>query len=443
MSLTSEEKRLIRILEERKLVDVSTLKECKSLKEHLDQTEENWSFIELLVQIVDLHKNQIQQVWQRVQKEQEKEGDRSDSSPSEPSNQSQPTPSSRIRFRNLRRRRLLRRRQCSPSGISRKKSTGQSDSRSSPGNAYSSGRSGQSGRDASNYPSSRHEKLKKSTKQFKDKEGINQYEPIPGYKIHRFIAKGGEATVFQTVKSKTGDKYALKLLFPEVSDQAAVVERFLREGRHLVEFDHPNILAGYHFGDYLNLHYQVLELVEGVTGLQFIQNEGSVEEEFALRIIFQLAKALQYMQQHGVIHRDVKPKNFMIREDGLVKLFDLGIARSIHSKSNILKKSTFGTAAYMSPEQTLGKTNIDIRSDIYSLGISLFHLVTGGLPFVGKNNKETLKKQVNEPMTDQKFRNTDVSESTRELIKTMTRKVPEQRFKKPLDVIKALQGLTL
>lgn len=273
------------------------------------------------------------------------------------------------------------------------------------------------------------------------REGTDPEEAIPGYLINDIIAKGGEGAVFHTTKKGTDEEYALKVLFPAFSDEEIVVDRFMREGRYLGKLDHPNILKNVHYGKYEDIHYQVLELVKGKNGLQKIEDEGPLEEDLALEIIAKISMALQYMKKNDLIHRDVKPGNIMISAAGEIKLFDLGLARELGSNPDLENGLTLGTVEYMSPEQARDLDGIDIRSDLYALGISLYQFVTGSLPFTGESPREILAKQVDEPLSDEKFEEYSVGSTTKSFIQKLTRKDPDQRYQTPLDVAREIKGL--
>lgn len=207
------------------------------------------------------------------------------------------------------------------------------------------------------------------------------------------------------------------------------------------KLDHEHLLNGFHYGQYQDIHYQVLELIDGVTGLEAIRRKGTLPESDALDIIAQCAMALQYLKQQNLIHRDIKPGNIMIREDGQVKLFDLGFAKKIGSDPDLEEGLTMGTVEYMSPELAQDKDDIDIRSDMYALGISLYQFLTGKLPFRGDNQRELLARQVEEPLSNEKFEGFDISGRTKHFIQKLTEKKPFRRYQTPLQVVKEIKGL--
>src|SRR5690606_15446097 len=210
------------------------------------------------------------------------------------------------------------------------------------------------------------------------------------------------------------DRYvAIKILHPFLSEDPEFKERFEREARSVAQLRHPNIVQVYDF-DFdpeRELYYMVMEYVDGPT-IRAKLAELSFEEQYfsvpaSIQIIRPVAEALGYAHSRGMIHRDIKPANIMLDRDGRVVLTDFGIARIVSGPAMTTSGSMVGTPAYMSPEQGLGQPG-DHRSDIYSLGVVFYQLVTGVLPFQAETPVAVVLKHVNEPLPNPRTINPDI-----------------------------------
>ncbi len=211
------------------------------------------------------------------------------------------------------------------------------------------------------------------------------------YEVLQKIGEGGMATVYRARHGTLGREVAIKVLHPHLSAVARNRRRFAREARAIEHLDHENILKIFDYsGSDAEDCYIVTEFVEGQTLRQLIEDRGLVPSEVAALIGARLADALHYAHDAGIIHRDLKPENVMLRADGTVKLMDFGIARFLDESSVTMTGALVGSPAYMSPEQALER-DLDPRSDLFSLGTLLFHLVTGQLPFTGSNPSVILR----------------------------------------------------
>ena len=201
------------------------------------------------------------------------------------------------------------------------------------------------------------------------------------YKIYDKVGSGGVATVYIARDLQTYEVVALKILKTEYTDNTNYVKRFLREAEVVSSLHHHNITSVKDYGIEENLHFIVMEYVEGKMLSQIVEEKGALSYEEGINVITQVLSALQYAWENGIVaHRDIKPQNIMMDKNGLIKVMDFGIAR-VSTSHTMTQAGTFmGTPYYMSPEQAQGKET-DIRSDIYSIGITLFQLITGKVPF--------------------------------------------------------------
>ncbi len=265
----------------------------------------------------------------------------------------------------------------------------------------------------------------------------NPQEPIPGYRIVGKLGMGGTAAVFLAEDRRHGDrKVALKIIQPARAKDEKTLLAFLREAELLCAFDHPNLVKGYDKGRMGPLAYVVMEYLEGESVQDVIEREKHMPEARSLEIILEAAKAIEYMQSQGIVHRDIKPGNIMVLKDGAIKLCDLGFALEIGSIAPEEDgQTTSGTVQYMSPEQARGQSDIDIRADIYSLGASLYHMIMGELPFSGGDSLEVMAKQVMEALNSTEIKNRRISRHMHYFIERMMSKEKDLRYATPRELI--------
>jgi serine/threonine-protein kinase len=247
------------------------------------------------------------------------------------------------------------------------------------------------------------------------------------------IGQGGTARVFSAQDRKSGETVALKVLLPDLAQNATALDRFVRESRLMIALDHPNIVKGLRVAREGDTVYCSMRLEAGEC-LQDRLDRGEVlEEDEALRVVVQVASALAYLHGRGLVHRDVKPGNILLGGDGRAVLIDLGFAveGGTGPAGASASDTTAGTVHYISPEQARGMAEIDVRADIYSLGATLYHLVTGSLPFSGGSSEEVLAKQVLESLSSDRIRALDLSPQMHYFIEKMMAKEKEIRFQTP------------
>jgi serine/threonine-protein kinase len=249
---------------------------------------------------------------------------------------------------------------------------------------------------------------------------------IPGYEIQTKLGTGGTADVFRAREKASQRILALKVLKPDSARQDVTRKSFIAEARLLERLQHPGLVGCHGVARSGNLFFSRLEFIDGSTLLELLDGQRRFTEDEALRIALAVAEVLRYLGENGVVHRDVKPGNIMLGKDGRVVLIDLGFAAPEDSKSE--SDSTVGTVAYLSPEQARGGASADTRSDIYSLGISLFHIVVGRLPFEGSDDREVLRKQVMERLSSTELKGRGISPHLQYFIEKMVAKEASHRY---------------
>lgn len=254
------------------------------------------------------------------------------------------------------------------------------------------------------------------------------------YELHRRLARGGMADVFLARDQLLDRPVAVKVLFPQFAAEPTFVERFRREAQAAANLNHPSIVAVYDWGEHDNTYFIVMEYVEGRSLAEIIRAEGTLHPDRSAEIATDVAAALGFAHRNGTVHRDVKPGNILITPTGQVKVTDFGIARAFGGGDDLTQTgSVMGTATYFSPEQAQGK-NVDPRSDLYSLGIVLFEMITGNPPFLGDSPVAIAYKHVQEAPPRPTSINPAVPKSLEGIIARLLAKNPDQRYASAEDV---------
>ncbi|HOL30430.1 MAG TPA: serine/threonine-protein kinase [Anaerohalosphaeraceae bacterium] len=266
---------------------------------------------------------------------------------------------------------------------------------------------------------------------------------IPGYKILGKLGSGAMAVVYKAKQISLDRTVAIKVLPKKFVQKSDYVERFYKEGRIAAKMNHNNIVQAIDVGEVGGLYYFVMEYVEGRTLYDDLSKGKIFSEKEAIDIILQLASALGHAHSLGLVHRDVKPKNIMISKDGVVKLADMGLARETTDVKAAKHEQgkAFGTPYYIAPEQIRGLVDIDGRADIYALGATLFHMVTGRVPFEASTPSEVMRKHLKEPLTPPDHINTSLTAGISEVIEVMMAKEREERYRNMEEVIADLQAV--
>lgn len=267
---------------------------------------------------------------------------------------------------------------------------------------------------------------------------------IGGYRILAKIGQGAMGSVYKAVQVKMERPVALKVLAPKFAQNRSFIERFFREARAVARFNHTNIIQGIDCGESNGVHYFVMEYVDGPTAMDLIRRERILPEKQALGIVLQIARGLEQAARVGLIHRDVKPQNIMITQDGVAKLCDLGLVKDLSRQPGHTPSETgmtLGTPDYISPEQARGDADVDTRSDIYSLGATLYHMLTGQLPFPGKSAIEVIQRHLNDDLVPVCDVNPAVSIDANFVTMKMMSKEREERYQTPTELVQDLELL--
>ncbi len=264
------------------------------------------------------------------------------------------------------------------------------------------------------------------------------------YEVIAHIATGGMGAVYRAIDSETKREVALKILSPSMAAKPGMLERFRREARSAEKLIHPNIVRVLEFGEAQGAYFLVMEYVNGIDLQEYVKQKGALSSREALSFLFQAAKALDHAHKQGIVHRDIKPSNFLITKDDppIVKLTDLGLARKVDEEEYRVTRfgTTVGTVDYMSPEQARDSGAADIRSDLYSLGCTLFHMLTGKAPFAEGSLTERIFRHIDENPPDIRQFNANVSSRLLRLLERLLAKRPEDRFQTPRELLLALSG---
>ena len=263
---------------------------------------------------------------------------------------------------------------------------------------------------------------------------------IPGYKILEKIGVGGMGVVYKAKQLSMDRVVALKVLNEKYSSDREFVDRFIREARAAGKLNHPNVIHVHDVSKANGRHYFSMEFIDGNSVKEMLRVQGTVDLKKALDIVVQTAKALEFAHENQIVHRDIKPDNIMLSKDGVVKIADLGIAKTFEETGPAAKENrrVMGTPHYMAPEQALGK-EIDHRVDVYSLGATFYHMVTGTTPFTGSTAHEVLKAHIQESLPPIQEFSPNVPDPVCFIVERMMAKLPEKRYANMTRLIEDLE----
>lgn len=277
-------------------------------------------------------------------------------------------------------------------------------------------------------------------------EEDSMYRPaqqIPGFQVLSKVGQGAMAVVFKAKQLSLDRVVAIKVLPKRLSESREFVDRFYREGKAAARLNHANIVQAYDVGESGGYHYFVMEFIDGKTVYDLLAEGKPMREKEALHMMIQCAKALLHAHEQGLIHRDVKPKNLMLTKSADVKLADMGLAREVDDFATATAEAgrAYGTPYYISPEQIRGEINIDARADIYGLGATFYHMVTGKVPFDGTTPSAVMHKHLKEPLIPPDHLNPSLTAGVGEIIEVMMAKDRTDRYPSMTEVIADLEAV--
>lgn len=272
------------------------------------------------------------------------------------------------------------------------------------------------------------------------------HQRIGHYELRKRIGSGGMGTVFLAYDTRLNRTLALKVLPREKAKNPILVRRFKSEATQAAQLVHENIMSVFDAGEVDGLCYIAMEYIDGIDVYDLVKRRGVIPVKRSIDIVKQTARALQHAYEKGIVHRDVKPSNLLIRRDGVVKLADMGLARSIDesAQTSITRAgTTVGTVDYMAPEQARDSKSADVRSDIYSLGCTWYHMLTAEPPFPEGSLTNKLRAHAQVPLPDPRLKNPQVPEAVLAILNRMTAKNPKDRYQTPAELIEDLESAHL
>ena len=260
------------------------------------------------------------------------------------------------------------------------------------------------------------------------------------YEIISEIGSGGMANVYKARDQKLDRLVAIIVLKQEFTMDNTILEKFRKEALAAGGLNHPNIVSVYDMGHELGSEYIVMELIDGITLKEYIRKRGHLTSEEIIKISIRVAEALKAAHENGIIHRDIKPQNIMVTPSGEVKVTDFGIAKGVSSTTVTASGETLGSVHYLSPEQARG-SKVDARSDLYSLGITMYEMATSQLPFTADTPVAVAMKQLNEMLPNPMAKAPDLWPGLADIIIRLTQKRPDARYQSAADLIVDMKRL--
>src|SRR4051812_234364 len=265
---------------------------------------------------------------------------------------------------------------------------------------------------------------------------------VDGCRIVKKIGQGGMGIVYLAEHTKLKQQYVVKILNPALVAAEDTVQRFFREAQSVARLNHPSIVGIQNVGQEGDYYYIRMEYVDGDTVENIVKEQKKLDWKLASKVVLDTAEALSHAHKKGIIHRDIKPENIMLTKNGEVKVMDFGLAKQVQAATKVsVTGQIVGTPFFMSPEQAGGKT-VDARSDIYSLGVSYYYLLTGVKPFNGKNLQEIFLKHFFYTPESPKIYTPDLPENVCEVIRRCLKKKKKERYQSAAQLAKDLRALS-
>jgi len=269
-----------------------------------------------------------------------------------------------------------------------------------------------------------------------------QLERLGDFRIVREIARGGVGVVFEAEQESLGRRVAIKVLPKQALLDERHLRRFQREAQTAARLQHQNVVGVLNVGEENGMHFIVMQYVAGETLADRIERTGRLPVNEALDIMVQVCEGLEAVRRHEIVHRDVKPSNVMIDNDGIAKLMDLGMAKSAEHKTRLTTEDTMlGTPSFISPEQTKDAANVDHRSDLYSLGCTFFYALCGTLPYYGTSTLDVVMKHNTARVPDPRTANPNIPTRLALLIMKLMAKSPMERYQTAREVAEELKEI--
>ena len=257
------------------------------------------------------------------------------------------------------------------------------------------------------------------------------------YEIVSKIGTGGMADVYKAMDHKLNRFVAVKVLKPEFREDATFVKKFRSEAQAAAGLTHPNIVNVFDVGDDEGVYYIVMELIEGITLKEYISKKGKLSVKEATSIAIQVSMGLEAAHSHGIVHRDVKPQNIMLQADGSIKMMDFGIARFSRAQSQTVSDKAIGSVHYISPEQAKGD-HTDARTDIYSVGVMMYEMLSGKLPFDGTGAVSIAIMQISEKPKPLAEVAPNIPVGLRQITEKAMEKDPADRYQSAQEMLDAI-----
>ena len=261
------------------------------------------------------------------------------------------------------------------------------------------------------------------------------------YRLEGRIGQGGMATVYAGMDTVLRRRVAIKILRPQFAEDADFVRRFYTEAQHAAKLSHPNIVNIYDVGREGETYFIVMELVDGSTLAEMIESDGRLPEDVAIDFAAQICNGLAYAHRQGLLHRDIKPANVLVAKDDVVKISDFGIARAVTTQTVTITQPgmVMGSVFYISPEQAQGR-ELDETSDLYSLGVVLYQMLSGKLPYTGESPVTVALKHVSNPVPSLETDEPGISPALAAIVRKLLQKEPAARFQSAMELATALRA---